>query len=172
MVLQTDLDLLDVFSNTDGLLKYTLVYFPTNAATHNGAHTVEQRVVNSNNKLYDTLSGEFLETTVINSTTVSYEMMPGTTYVTVELPSNAVLSTDGINVKYGDIVIAQNRASLSTTLTELDGKTINSGASVKDTIKTKLNISVQKVLMLQVLKVSIGNHVYYKVLKFQQVKLI
>lgn len=162
MVLQTDLDLLDVFSNTDGLLKYTLVYFPTNAATHNGAHTVEQRVINSNNKLYDTLSGEFLETTVINSTTVSYEMMPGTTYVTVELPSNAVLSTDGINVKYGDIVIAQNRASLSATLTELDGKTINSGASVKDTIKTKLNISVPESVNVTSVKVSIGNHVYYQ----------
>src|SRR5690606_14332199 len=151
MILETDLDLLDIYSNT-GDVKYKMYYNP-----HEISHVVEVNVSNQTNKLYNTITGEFLTTTVVNANTLSFQMAAGETVVTAELPSDAVLETEGINVLYGDIVIAQNRASLEASLENSEGATINANTSVSGTIFADLNVMIPDGANVTEIKVSIGN---------------
>src|SRR5690606_40619499 len=109
---------------------------------HDLSHVVEMNVSNQTNKLYNTITGEFLTTTVVNASTLSFSIAAGETIVTAELPSDAVLETEGINILYGDIVIAQNRAALEASLENSEGGAINPNTSVSGTIFADLNVMI------------------------------
>src|SRR5690606_13082801 len=96
-----------------------------------------------------------------NANTLSFEIAAGETIVTAELPSDAVLETEGINILYGDIVIAQNRAALEASLETEEGSSINPNTSVSGTIFADLNVMIPEGVNVTEIKVSIGNQVYY-----------
>lgn len=135
MILRTNLNALDIFSS--GTIPFNMYFNP-----YGEAKTVEIELSAAGDRLYDTLTKQYVNTSTVSGNKVSFSLGAGQTVILAEIPAGKDVVKNGSVYTCDGEFIAQDRGAVNITLTDEEGKTIASGASVTGTIKAELSVSL------------------------------
>lgn len=156
MIIQTDLNALDIFNNSKDI-NFWMYYNP-----YNTDKVVNITLKNSTNKLYDTLTHEYLELSSVSGNTVSFTIKAGKTLVLAELAKDDVVRKDGLQYKVGDIFIAQDKGTIDLTVYNEENNIIKNNDTVSGNIYANVEVSVPSGVKVESITLSYAGTTLYE----------